>query len=76
MEKYPHYLARLQDATKNFWNKAALNNYQGESFTYGQMATSIERFHIFFDKIGIKKGEKIAICARNGARWGLSLIHI
>lgn len=76
MEKYPHYLARLQDATKNFWNKAALNNYQGESFTYGQMATSIERFHIFFDKIGIKKGEKIAICARNGARWGIAYLAV
>lgn len=76
MEKYPHYLARLQDATRNFWDKSALNNYQGESFTYGQMAFNIERFHIFFDEIGIKKGEKIAICARNSARWGISYLSI
>lgn len=76
MEKYPHYLARLQDATRKFWDKPALNNYQGESFTYGQMAKNIERFHIFFEKTGVKKGEKLAICARNSARWGISYLSI
>lgn len=76
MRKYPHYLSRLQDATKKYWNKSALNTFHGESFTYGQMAISIEKYHLLFDKIGIKKGEKIAICARNGARWGMTYLAI
>ena len=38
MEKYPHYLERLQQATRKYWDKAALNTIGGESFTYGQMA--------------------------------------
>jgi len=77
MEKnYPHYLQRLQDATRKFWNKPALNTIGGDSFTYAQMATEIERFHIIFEKAGFKKGDKIALCARNGARWGFAYLAV
>ena len=68
---YPHYLQRLQDATRKYWNKVALNTIGGESFTYGQMATQIEKFHLAFDALGFKKGEKIALYSGNGARWGM-----
>ena len=67
MPNYPHYLERLQNATRKFWDKAALNSIGGDSFTYGQMATHIEKFHLAFDALGFKKGEKIALYARNGA---------
>ncbi len=76
MEKYPHYLERLQNATRKYWDKAALNSIGGESFTYGQMATQIEKFHLVFEKLGIQKGEKIALWARNGARWGMSYLAV
>ena len=46
MEKYPHYLERLQAATRKYWDKPALNNIGGETFTYAQMARSIDgAFH-------------------------------
>ncbi len=73
---YPHYLERLQNATKKFWNKPALNSLGGESFTYCQMATQIEKLHLAFENIGLKKGEKIALWARNGARWGMSYLAV
>lgn len=76
MEKYPHYLATLQAATRKYWEKAALNNIGGESFNYGQMAVRIEKFHIFFEKVGIRKGDKIALCANNGARWGMAYLAV
>ena len=57
MSKYPHYLERLEAATKKYWDKAALNNIGGETFTYGQMATSIARFHTLFENAGILKGD-------------------
>ena len=71
-----HYLARLQNAARKYWDKPALNDIGGETFTYGQMARSIERFHIVFEKAGIAKGDKIALCARNGARWGISYLAV
>ena len=69
--QYPHYLQRLQDATRKYWDKYALNTIGGDSFTYGQMATQIEKFHLAFDALGFKKGEKIALYSGNGARWGM-----
>ena len=71
-----HYLSRLQNATRSFWDKAALNTIGGESFTYAQMATQIEKFHLAFSAVGIKKGEKIALCASNGARWGMVFLAV
>ena len=76
MEKYPHYLERLQNATRKFWDKAALNSIGGESFTYGQMATQIEKFHLVYKELGFKDGDKIALYARNGARWGMAYLSV
>ncbi|MBR6423680.1 MAG: AMP-binding protein [Bacteroidales bacterium] len=76
MNKYPHYLERLQEATRKFWNKPALNNIGGETFDYAQMATQIEKFHLVFEALGFKKGDKIAICAQNGARWGMAYLAV
>ena len=76
MSKYPHYLERLQEATRKFWDKPALNNIGGETFNYAQMATQIEKFHLVFEKLGFKKGDKIAICAQNGARWGMAYLAV
>ncbi len=71
-----HYLSRLQKATRKYWHKAALNSIGGESFTYGQMATQIEKFHLVFEQLGFRKGDKIALCARNGARWGMVYLAV
>ena len=55
-----HYLARLEQAIKNNWERPAVANFRSESFTFGQMAERIERLHIFFRNIGLKKGDKVA----------------
>ena len=71
-----HYLKRLQEATRKDWDKSALNTWQGEGFTYGQVATSIERYHIFFRDAGFSKGEHFALCGKNGAHWGMTYLAI
>ena len=67
-----HYFTRLEEAIKSNWNRPALGNYRGETFTFGEFATQIEKFHIFFETIGLKKGDKVALCAKNSARWGVT----
>ena len=71
-----HYLWKLQDTVKKCWDKPALCNYGGESFTFGELATSIEKFHILFEEAGIRKGDRIALCAKNTARWAVSFFSI
>ena len=67
-----HYLKKLEETVREQWTRKALCDYNGDSFTYAQLATNIERFRIFFDAAGIGKGDKIAICARNSARWAMT----
>lgn len=69
-----HYLSRLEESVKNYWNRPALGNYKGETFTFGDVATQCEKLHIFFKEAGIAKGEKMALCAKNTARWGMSFL--
>ncbi len=71
-----HYFARLQNAIRLYWDKPAVCNYRGETFTYGQLATQIERFHIFFEACGLKEGDRIAICAKNTARMAVSFLSV
>ena len=67
-----HYLKKLEDTIRKQWNQKALCDYEGESFTYADLAKSIEEFHLFLNEAKIGKGEKIAICARNSARWAMT----
>ncbi len=67
-----HYLKTLENTIRNNWNLKALCDYGGESFTYGNLAAHVEQMRLFFVAAGIKKGDKIAICARNSARWAMT----
>ncbi len=67
-----HYFTRLEEAIKGNWERRALANYKGESFTFGELATQVAKFHVFFNAIGLKKGDKLALCAKNSARWGIA----
>ena len=67
-----HYFTRLEEAMKANWESPALGNFRGEVFTFGELATQIAKFHVFFEAIGLKKGEKVALCAKNSARWGVT----
>ena len=67
-----HYFTRLEESIKTNWDRPALGNYRGELFTFGELASQIEKMHILFEASGIKKGQKIALCAKNSARWGIA----
>ncbi len=78
MTDYPHihYLKRLESATRKYWDKPALNDVGGKSYTFGQMASRIEKLHLFYEAAGIGKHDHIAISAPNCARWGMAYISV
>ena len=67
-----HYFSRLQESIASNWNRPCLCNFRGEEFTYGSFATNIAKLHLLYEKIGLKKGDKVALCAKNSARWGVA----
>ena len=71
-----HYLKTLESTIREHWDDKALCDYQGESFTYGDLACQIEMFRLFMTDAGITKQHKIAICARNSARWAIAFWQV
>ena len=67
-----HYFTRLEEAMKANWGRPALGNYRGELFTFGEVAENIAKLHVLYEAVGLKKGDKVALCAKNSARWGIA----
>jgi AMP-binding enzyme family protein len=52
------------------WDLPALSEYSKNTLiTYGDLATSIAITHTLFESIGIKPGDKIALCGKDSADW-------
>jgi long-chain acyl-CoA synthetase len=65
-EKFVDYIG---DSIRKNWEITALSDYKGESFTFASVGEYIYKFHMLFEKTGIKKGDKIALVGKNSARW-------
>ena len=63
--------ACVQQSLQKFWNFDGMSDYGVQTFQFRDVARVIEKLHIIFEASGIKPGDKIAICGRNSARWGM-----
>ncbi len=70
------YLKHLEEQIHHSSEQAALCDYGGASFTYADLAKQIELYHVYFRTIGIRKGDKIALCARNSSRWAMAFLAV
>ena len=64
----------LEKSFKEHWDRPALSNYQGATLCYRDVARRIAKLQIAFEQCGLKKGDKVAICSRNQANWGVSFL--
>ena len=72
-----HYLNYLTEVMQHQWNDAALTDYnEGHEYTFGQLATEMLRLHLLFEQLGLKRGDKIALCGRNCANWAVAYLSI
>lgn len=61
----------LEQNFKKNWDRPALSDFKGVTLYYRDVARRIEKLHIIFNICGVKKGDRIAICSRNQANWGV-----
>jgi len=61
---------------KQNWALPAFSDYQGETFTYEEVARKICFLHKLFDETGIKRGDHIALLGNNSSLWGITFISI
>ena len=64
----------IEKSIRENWERDALSNYQGVTLKYKDVAERIEYLHIAFRKCGLKKGDKVALCSRNQAHWGVCFL--
>lgn len=70
-----HYLDFIGETMRHNWDAEALSDFEGSvHYTYGQLAEQIARLGALFDALGIQRGDKIAICGRNCANWGVAYL--
>lgn len=64
----------IEKSIKENWDRDALSNYQGTTLRYRDLAERIRYLQIAFEQCGLKKGDKVALCSRNQANWGVCFL--
>lgn len=72
MEEY--FIKYIEESIKNNWDKPSLTDFKGPTSSYKDVARKIEKLHILFEHSGIQQGDKIALCSRNMASWGIAFL--
>ena len=70
----PSFNACLQESIQKNWDLDALSDYGAQTFRYKDVARIIEKLHIILEASGVEHGDKVAICGRNTARWGIAFL--
>ncbi|MCF6332907.1 MAG: AMP-binding protein [Draconibacterium sp.] len=70
-----HTLAKLYtDSFQKNWENLAFTDYEGSDFKYKEVAKTIKSLHLFYQIMGLQKGDKIVVLGRNSANWGITFL--
>lgn len=76
-EKDTSLIKIVEGTLKENWGSKAFTDYGIKvelEYTYQDVAQHIERFHYLFEELGVKPGDKIAICDKNSSNWTIALL--
>ena len=74
MEQEHQFIDYIEQSIIKNWDKDALTDYKGITLQYKDVARKIAKFHIVLESAGIQPGDKIAVCGRNSAHWGVPVL--
>lgn len=67
-----NFIKIYENSFKTNWSQPALTDYKDQnSLTYGQLAQEIALVHLFYEELGIEKGDKISLIGKNHSSWSL-----
>ena len=72
--EYKSFNACIQESLQKHWDLPGLSDYGVQTFQNKDVARIIEKLHIILEASGVKPGDKVAICGRNSARWGIAFL--
>lgn len=83
-----NYLSILAETIRTNWDAPALTDFyltedgtaqdtsRGNHYTYGEMYAQIVRVADYLERLGLQKGDHIAICGANSAHWVIAYLAI
>lgn len=72
-----NFIGLYEQSFQEYWDTPALKDYPtGEVFYYKDVANKIARLHKTFEAIDIKPGDKVALLARDSARWSIHFMAV
>ncbi len=74
MELIDNFNKTIERSIVSNWDYAALTDYKGATLQFKDVARKIEKMHIIMEQVGVRKGDKIAMCGRNSAHWGVAFL--
>ncbi|NDW08077.1 AMP-binding protein [Dysgonomonas sp. 520] len=67
------FLQLVKDGITNNWDKPALTDIEKKTYTYKHLAEEMAKLHLLFEALGVKKGDKIALCGANSTHWAIGI---
>ena len=64
----------IEKTLVTYWEQPALSDFSAETYRYADIAELILQLHNMYNKAGIKRGDKIALCGSNSSRWGIAFL--
>ena len=75
MATLKHLFSYINHSFREGWDSPALTDYGTDrTYTYGDVATQMARLHLFYEQLGLREGDKIALSGANSARWAIALM--
>lgn len=65
-----NFVGMFESSFKDHWHLPAITNYDnGKSYSYAEYAQQMAKVHLMLEYLGVQKGEKVALIARDSAEW-------
>lgn len=72
-----HFLSLLQQQMHNHPDSLVLIDHKDTtSYTYRTMAEQMARLDLLLTDLGVTKGDKVALCGKNSANWGVAFFAL
>jgi len=68
------FVQYIENSIKKHWQFKALADYNEGSLTYQETAEAIKRMHYVYEKLDVKKGDKIAQIGKNNSKWAVTFL--
>ena len=68
---------QLENVIRKRWNQDALTDYGSNvTYKYSDLAIRICYLHMLFEVLGIKPGDKVAVCDKNSSNWAIAMLAV